>query len=190
VIDTILSNDVFLESKQGGNVTNEELKEVSELVDKIQIIRGDLEKQEKDLKYTEECLRKLEEIDLPNKFAQIGLSELKMENGNKISVKPYYRGHISKDNRDRAFEWLRENNYGDLIKNEVKATFGKGEDKSANETKEFLEKNGFSFSDREAVHPQSLSAFIREQTERGKALPHDLLGVYIGQKATIKRGER
>ena len=55
--------------------------------------------------------------------------------------------------------------------------------------KKFLNEQGYSFTDKEAVHPQSLSAFIREQTEKGKALPHDLLGVHIGQTTKIKRGE-
>ena len=55
--------------------------------------------------------------------------------------------------------------------------------------KKLLNDSGISFTDKESVHPQSLNAFIREQTEKGKALPHDLLGVHIGQIAKIKRGE-
>ena len=134
-------------------------------------------------------LRELEEKILPEKFAELGLAEVKLKDGSSVSIRSIYRGHISRENTEKAFEWLRDNNHGDLIKNEVKVQFGRGEDLKAKYAKDFLEKNGVSFSDREAVHPQSLSAFIRDQTERGKALPHDLLGVYIGQKATIKKGK-
>jgi hypothetical protein len=36
------------------------------------------------------------------------------------------------------------------------------------------------------IEPQTLKAWVREQTERGSAFPSELFGVYIGQKATIK----
>ena len=41
------------------------------------------------------------------------------------------------------------------------------------------------FKLKEAVHPQTLKAFVREQVETGKELPFDLFGVYIANKTKI-----
>jgi len=184
-----MNTKVILEKDNKEKVTNTEMVEVSELVSTIQDTQDQIEEIEDKLKAKKEVYRRLTEDDLPSKFASMNISKMEMENGDKIEVKPIYRGHISKKNQDQAYTWLRKNNHADLIKNEVKATFGKGEDALAIHTKEFLNAKGLSFTDRESVHPQSLSAFIREQTEKGKALPHDLLGIHIGQTTKIKRGE-
>ena len=184
-----MTNKVILEKDDKQTVTNTEMVEVSELVSTIQDTQDQIDGIEDKLKAKKEVYRRLTEEDLPTKFASMNLSKLEMENGDKIEVKPVYRGHISKKNQDAAFKWLRSNNHADLIKNEVKVGFGKGEDIGAMRIKKFLNEQGYSFTDKEAVHPQSLSAFIREQTEKGKALPHDLLGVHIGQTTKIKRGE-
>ena len=184
-----MNTKVILEKDNKEKVTNTEMVEVSELVSTIQDTQDQIEEIEDKLKAKKEVYRRLTEDDLPSKFASMNISKMEMENGDKIEVKPIYRGHISKKNQDQAYKWLRQNNHADLIKNEVKATFGKGEDALAIHTKEFLNAKGLSFTDRESVHPQSLSAFIREQTEKGKALPHDLLGIHIGQTTKIKRGE-
>ena len=183
-----MKKKVILESNKE-TVTDKELTDVANLVATIQETQKSLELKEEVVKSTKDFLRKLTEEDLPNKLTEIGLSSIETKNGDKVAVKPFYRGHISKEKQVAAFKWLRDNKHGDLIKNEVKATFGKGEDALAIHTKEFLNAKGLSFTDRESVHPQSLSAFIREQTEKGKALPHDLLGIHIGQTTKIKRGE-
>ena len=184
-----MNTKVILEKDNKEKVTNTEMIEVSELVATIQDTQDQLDEIEENLKAKKEVYRRLTEDDLPTKFASMNISKMEMENGDKIEVRAIYRGHISEKNQDQAYKWLRQNNHADLIKNEVKATFGKGEDALAIHTKEFLNAKGLSFTDRESVHPQSLSAFIREQTEKGKALPHDLLGIHIGQTTKIKRGE-
>ena len=185
----ILKDKVILEKDNKQTVSNNEMVEVSELVSTIQDTQDQIDEIEEKLKAKKEVFRRLTEEDLPNKFASMNLSKLEMENGDKIEIRPIYRGHISIKNRNEAFKWLRQNNHADLIKNEIKTTFGKGEDVKSIELKKILNDTGISFTDKESVHPQSLSAFIREQTEKGKALPHDLLGVHIGQTTKIKRGE-
>ena len=75
----------------------------------------------------------------------------------------------------------------DLIKNNVTCTFGRGEDDAANQFLSFAEKSGYTPLQKTEVHPQTLKAWVREQTETGNSFPMDLFGAYIGQRATIKR---
>jgi len=173
-------------------LSKNELTSLKTLLDKLQATRWRNETIEKELKAEKEKLRKIEEEDIPSLFNEFGLSELKLLSedgglGDTISIKNVYRGHVSEKNKPEAFKWLRVNNHDDLIKNEIKINFGKGDDEQASNLKTKLVSDGISFIDKETVHPQSLSAFIREQTEAGKALPHDLLGVHIIQKAQIKK---
>ena len=93
-----------------------------------------------------------------------------------------------KDNMESAYKWLRDNGYGDLIKNEIAVPFGRGEDERANDLLKTLVNNGYEPNQKTVVHPQTLKAFVKEQLESGKELPLDLLGAYAGQKTVIKKG--
>lgn len=170
-------------------IDDKQLKEVQGLTDDLLAADNEIETLENKLKQAKKIKDRLLYEDIPLKLAEFGLSELKTVDGSSISIVPEYRGHISKDNKDEAHEWLRENNHGDLIKNTIKTSFGKGEDDDAIALMKHCNDNGIGFTQTEAVHHSSLKAFIREQTEKGNDLPHDLLGIYVGQKATIKRGK-
>ena len=45
--------------------------------------------------------------------------------GSSVEVKPFYSARIPASKSEEAFDWLRENGHGDLIKNQVSLEFGK-----------------------------------------------------------------
>ena len=141
---------------------------------------------EKELKKKRDYKKHLSENVLPNLFAEVGLSELKLADGRLIKVGNYYGASIKEDKKQAAYTWLRNNGFGDLIKNQVSCSFGRNEDEKARGLIETLNEQGYQSSQREWVEPSTLRAFIREQHEAGKQLPMDLLGAYVGQKTTIK----
>ena len=138
------------------------------------------------LKKKEDYRKKLSEEVLPSLFAEVGLSELKLADGRLIAVKDYYGASIKPEKRAMAYAWLRNNGFGDLVKNQVSCSFGRNEDEKARGLSQYLDEQGYEASQREWVEPSTLRAFIREQHEAGKKLPMDLLGAYVGQKTTIK----
>ena len=138
------------------------------------------------LKKKEEYRTKLSEEVLPSLFSEVGLSELKLSDGRKIKVSEYYRAAIKVENREAAYAWMRNNGFGDLVKNQVTCSFGRNEDEKARGLMSELNGKGLEPSQREWVEPSTLRAFVREQYEKGKELPMDLLGAYIGHKTTIK----
>jgi len=144
---------------------------------------GDIEEQ---LKKKKDYKKHLSENVLPNLFAEVGLSELKLADGRLIKVGNYYGASIKEDKKQAAYTWLRNNGFGDLIKNQVSCSFGRNEDEKAKGLIETLNDRGYQSLQREWVEPSTLRAFIREQHEAGKQLPMDLLGAYVGQKTTIK----
>jgi hypothetical protein len=142
---------------------------------------------EEKLKALKETERGLSEQSIPNLMQEAGYSEMKLVDGTAISVKPFYAASISKAKEEEAFDWLRDNGYGDLIKNNVVLQFGKAQDKDANNLVNELKSKGHNVSQKMKVEPMTLKAFVRNEIEQGKSVPMDLLGVFIGNKTTIKR---
>ena len=60
-------------------------------------------------------------------MAEMGLSHLKLMDGSSVDVKPNYSATITVANREKAFNWLRQNGLGDIIKNEISVSFGRNE---------------------------------------------------------------
>ena len=138
------------------------------------------------LKKKEDYRTKLSEEVLPSLFSEVGLSELKLSDGRKIKVSEYYRAAIKVENREAAYAWMRNNGFGDLVKNQVTCSFGRNEDEKASGLMSELSDKGLEPAQREWVEPSTLRAFVREQYEKGVDLPMELLGAYVGQKTTIK----
>ena len=165
----------------------EDLAGVAELGYRQVNLTAELAAIENELALKKEELRQVVEIELPESMLNLGLTSFSLSDGSKISVKTFYRGSIPKAREVEAFSWLRENGHDDLIKNEVKCTFGKGEDQAAEFLMAVLEEEKQDYENKKAVHPSTLKAFVREQLERGNKLPLDILGVYVGQKSEIRR---
>ena len=138
------------------------------------------------LKKKEDYITKLSEQVLPTLFSEVGLSELKLSDGRKLKVSEYFRASIKAENRQLAYTWLRDNGFGDLVKNQVTCSFGRNEEEKASGLLSHLNEKGYQSTQREWVEPSTLRAFVREQYEAGKELPMDLLGAFIGHKTTIK----
>ena len=151
----------------------------------------DLEDQ---VKADEEALknkqREVERISgeiIPTLLSEMGLSSLKLADGSAVEVKPYYAANISLRNREAAYNWLRQNGLGDIIKNEISVSFGRGEDNKAAEYANLAKGQGFQPTQKLKVEPMTLKALVRERIEGGKPLPTEIFNVFIGNKTTIKR---
>ena len=109
-----------------------------------------------------------------------------LNTGQKLVINDICGASIPAKFKEEAFEWLRQNNAEELIKHDVKMQFGKGEQKMAAKAIELLIEAGYQPSDKETVHAGTLSAWVREQLDRGVDIPKKLFGVFEGKKAIIK----
>ena len=145
----------------------------------------------------EEQLKKLKEVEttlseqtIPNLMQQAGLSLLKLADGSSVEVKPFYSARIPASKSDEAFNWLRENGHGDLIKNQVSLEFGMKQDNEAKSIIEELKAKGLPVKQKTTVHPSSLRGFVREQIQDlGKDVPAELFGTYVANKTKITTKE-
>ena len=147
---------------------------------------------------TEEELKKLKEVEttlseqtIPNLMQQAGVSLLKLADGTGVEVKPFYSARIPASKSEEAFNWLRENGHGDLIKNQVSLEFGMKQDNEAKSIIEELKAKGLPVKQKTTVHPSSLRGFVREQIQDlGKDVPAELFGTYVANKTKITTKEQ
>jgi hypothetical protein len=163
------------------------LSRVSELVRKQLAYEKLVDDLEEQLIVAKRDLREIAEQHLPSALHEHGLKELRMDDGSYVSVSTYYNASIPKDRTAEALDWLRENEFGDLVKNTVSASFGRGNDMEALGLLEELHNKGMDVSQKQWVEPMTLKAFVKEQVEKGSDVPTDLFGIYIGEKAKIRR---
>ena len=168
------------------NIKTDEVKEISEACNKLTSQNQKVETIQKSLKEAEEEARRLSEEVIPTLMQQAGVSSIKLDNGTSVEVSPYYYAKISEDKKAEAFQWLRENDHGDLIKNNVSVSFGKGEDSNAVNLKSELEAKGLVVDQKQDVHWQTLRGFVKEQIEKNKTLPSETFGLYIANRTKIK----
>ena len=172
--------------KDAGAIPVSSLGKIGAVATDIADTQEEISKLKEQLKTKEDYERKLSREVLPSLFSEVGLSELKLSDGRKIKVSEYYTATPLKENRAKVYTWLRDNGFGDLVKNQVTCSFGRNEDEKASSLISDLSERGLEPAQREWVEPSTLRAFVREQYESGKEIPMDLLGAYIGHKTTIK----
>ena len=151
-----------------------------------------LKEMEKDLAAKEDEIKKLkQDIDIisgeviPTMMQEMNLSSLKLADGSSIEVKPVYGASISASKKEEAFNWLRNNGLGDLIKNEITVSFGRNEDNKAASYAELAQGQGYQPTQKLKVEPMTLKALVRERLESGKEMPTDLFNVFAGNRTKI-----
>ena len=168
-------------------VSDGELSKVSVLANKQLLLANEVAELEANLKAKKEELRLTSEQELPDAMQEVGLTEIILSTGEKISVKEFYNAHISKANQAVAYKWLVDNGHESLIKNDVLLKFDRGGAEKVDQTVSALKARGLAPEVRQSVHHSSLKAFVKEQFTAGNDIPTEPFGIYIGSKAIIKK---
>ena len=165
----------------------ENIQSLADQVDKLNELQKRIELQEDNLKNSKKQFEYLSAEVIPTMMAEMGLSHLKLMDGSSVDVKPNYSANITIANKDAAFQWLRDNGLGDIIKNEISVSFGRNEDNKAADYAVLASEHGYQPTQKLKVEPMTLKALVRERIENGKDMPVELFNVFVGNKTTIKR---
>jgi hypothetical protein len=177
------------------------LNDSKDLLDNVEITTIALECQklkniEDEISRTEEKLKDLKTTAddigsrvIPELLAEQGLSSIKLSDGSSVTVKREYRCTLPKedDRRELAYNWLRDQNLGDIIKNNVSVTFGRGEDNKAQQLLDLAASNGFNPQQKSDVAWNTLTALFQERVESGLDMPSDVFSTWIKDKTKITR---
>ena len=148
--------------------------------------RVEVTKQE-ELKSIQDKIKKLSEEIIPEAMLTLGLDQFKLDNGLKLSVVDNVYAHISEEKKPEAYNWLRDNNLGSIIKNEIGVQFDKTQDAEAMDLKARLSSEGLPVTHKDSIHPSTLRSTVKELVKKGVAVPEDTFNIYIGKKTRIQK---
>jgi hypothetical protein len=147
----------------------ENVRSLSNYVIDLQKLEGEITKEEALLKQKKERADKISSEVIPEIMESMKLKTLKLTDGSAIEVK--------------------ENDLGDLIKNEITVSFGRGEDTKASEYTSLAESKGYQPSQKLKVEPMTLKALYRERVEAKQDLPSEHFNLFKGNRTKITRSK-
>jgi len=162
-------------------------KTLSDKVLKLKDLEDEIANAEESINKLKEQARILSQIEIPIMMQEMHITKLKLKDGESVEVKPFYSASITPENQEKAFEWLRNNGLGDIIKNDITVTFGRGEDNKAAQYAVLARGQGFEPVQKVGVHAQTLKAVVRERIESGQDMPSDLFKTFAGNQTKITR---
>ena len=165
------------------------IQSLADQVERLELCNDRIADIEADLKMMKNKRDHISGEVIPTMMSEMGFSELTLKDQTKLKVSTSYKAHISEANKEMAFNWLRENGLGDIIKNEISVSFGRNEDNKAADYAELAKSSGFQPTQKMKVEPMTLKALVRERLESGKEMPTEIFGVFTENKTTIKRSE-
>ena len=165
------------------------IQSLADQVERLEAMQQQLEIQEDAIKEKKKQIQHISGEVIPTMMSEMGLAELKLHDGSHLKVSTTYRATITEANKEAAFNWLRNNGLGDIIKNEISVSFGRNEDNKAADYAELAKGQGFQPTQKMKVEPMTLKALVRERIEAGKEMPTEIFGVYSENKTTIKRNK-
>ena len=165
----------------------ENIKSLASQVKKLRDLEDEVKAEEQALKNKEKEIERISGEVIPTLLSEMGLSSLKLADGSAVDVKPYYSANISIKNREAAYNWLRSNGLGDIIKNEITVSFGRNEDNKAADYANLAKGQGYQPTQKLKVEPMTLKALVRERIESGKEMPTDIFNVFVGNRTKLTR---
>ena len=179
----------FESDQQDAMSRTENIQSLADQVQRLEGLLRRIELSEDNLKDLKKEHQRISGEVIPTMMSEMGLSELKLQDGSHLKVSTSYRATITEANKEAAFNWLRNNGLGDIIKNEISVSFGRNEDNKAASYAELAKGQGFQPTQKMKVEPMTLKALVRERIEAGKDMPTEIFGVFSENKTTIKRNK-
>ena len=179
----------FEKDQQDAMKKTDGVQSLADQVGRLEIVFSEIDEAESRLKLLKKKRDHISGEVIPTMMSEMGLAELKLHDGSHLKVSTSYRATITEANKEAAFNWLRNNGLGDIIKNEISVSFGRNEDNKAANYAELAKGQWFQPTQKMKVEPMTLKALVRERIEAGKDMPTEIFGVYSENKTTIKRNK-
>ena len=162
-------------------------KKLSDKVLELKDLEDEIANAEASVKKLKEKANVISQFEIPEMMKDMNITKLKLKDGEAVEVKKIYGATIPKEKQEEAFEWLRNNGLGDIIKNDITVTFGRGEDNKAAAYADLARGSGFEPIQKIGVNPMTLKALVRERLESGQDVPADLFKPFEGNQTKITR---
>ena len=184
-------DDLKKDSGDLKNLQDSELQKLSNNIQKLLDLDKTIEELEETIKEFKRERAIVSEETIPQQMQELGISDTTMADGSRVTIKEGFHCRIPKDKIEQAHAYLRENELGDIIKNQVITSFGTGEDNMAGDLAGHIQDSyGITPDVKESVHPSTLKATLKKRHEEGLSDPDDLFGIFIRPETKITKGKK
>ena len=91
-------------------------EKLSEELEKLKSIQAQIQEAEKKLKDLKSDEKVQSGVVIPKLMEDMNLSSLTLKDGSEVSIKKIYSATIKADKKAEAYQWLRNNGLGDILK--------------------------------------------------------------------------
>ena len=181
--------DKAYEQSKLNTLDSSQVSDLGEACNELDNVRKKRLELELEIKKMNDREFQLENEIIPSMIESAGVKSLTLTDGSKVSIKDQLRANITMENEDYCFARLKELGLDDVIKNEVKLTFGRGQDSDAVNIMKELQDRGLYPSNKKAVPWNTLSKLLEEQISKGSmtSVDQEKFGVYTFKKVKIER---
>lgn len=183
--------------------SDDSMEKLSEMAKKMIALNAEIAVLDKAMKVKKEEVSQLESVDIPElledhlKFTSITMADKSVITIKQIISaslpaasslkKPGDAGDNFRAKMKAGLKFLRDNGAGSLITNELKIDIGNDSEELSNKLLKALEPFDVPVDHQTTVHPKRMTAYVVEQLEAGKDLPHETFSIYTGRKAVITK---
>jgi len=172
--EDVKTREIDFEKDADGAVADGDLRRIATLAQEQLRLEGVVTKLNEQLKQAGKDLLKISDDLLPSLMDEVGMQEFTLADGQKVSIKENLYASITQKNKSAAAQWLLDNGYGSLVKEDVITSFDKGDAEKARALLENLLAEGYQNCKlQEAINTGSVKAIINER--RAEDLPSLLI---------------
>ena len=122
---------INLRADAPSQVTQTEPQKLTEEIKKLQDVQQEIQNYKDRIKDLEESEKYFSQVVIPDMMNAMNLKTMKLKDGSEIEISNKFFANALAAKRAEAYQWLRENGLGNIVKNEITVRFGKDEDTKA-----------------------------------------------------------
>jgi len=166
-------------------VTQTDPQKLSEEIKKLQDIQQEIQNYKDRIKDLEENEKYFSQVVIPDMMNAMNLKTMKLKDGSEIEISNKFFASALAAKRPEAYNWLRENGLGNIVKNEITVRFGRDEDNKAQQYATLARGQGYDPEQKVSVHAGTLRVALEDLHSRGGKIPSEYFSTFAGYQTKI-----
>ena len=160
-------------------------EKLTDEIKKLQDIHQEIQNYKDRIKDLEENEKYLSQVIIPEIMHSMNLKTLKLKDGSELEIDDKFYATALAPKRAEAYQWLRENGLGNIVKNEITVRFGKDEDNKATQYATLARGQGYEPEQKVSVHAGTLRVALEDLHTRGGQIPSEYFSTFAGYQTKI-----
>ena len=176
---------INLRADAPSQVTQTEPEKLSQQIKTLQDIQQEIDNHKAKIKELEEREKHFSQVVIPDMMLAMDLKTMKLRDGSELEIDNKFFATALAPKRAEAYQWLRENGLGNIVKNEITVRFGKDEDNKATQYATLARGQGYEPEQKVSVHAGTLRVALEDLHTRGGKIPSEYFSTFAGYQTKI-----